>query len=252
MSAPVPRPRGTPRAARRPARRRLPSRRATGPQLTERDLDILRWIARHGVVTVEDVAVKFFWRKEQRRPGIWAAYRRLSSLHWLGLILRDKPFANQPQVLRVTREGARLADVGVGPAPLVLSEINHALAIVRVTEAILAEHPDAELTTERELRADRYRQMREGDRPTGRGRTPDALIRLPKKGGAKGAMDTIAIEVDTSRKDRRAIERIITAYDYEKVDGVWWYVTPPRVERVQDVVRSLRAERRIEVRPWRA
>ena len=204
-------------------------------------------MARHGVVTADDVAVRFFWREERQQPGIWAAYKRLGALRWLGLILQDKPFAAMPAVLRVTREGARIADVGVGPAPLVLSEIQHSLAIVRVTEALLKGHPGAELTTERELRAQRYRARQAGERSDGRGRTPDALLRLPKK-GAKS--ETIAIEVDVTRKDRRAIERVITAYDYERVDGVWWFVAPGRVERVRDVVRAMRADRRIEVRPW--
>lgn len=203
------------------------------------------------MVTADDVALRFFWREERKQPGIWAAYKRLGALRWLGLILQDKPFAAMPAVLRVTKEGARLADVGVGPAPLVLSEIQHSLAIVRVTEMLLKEHPGAELTTERELRVERYRARRAGEMSDGRGRTPDALLRRPKK-GAKGDTQTIAIEVDTSRKDRRAIERIITAYDYERVDAIWWFVAPARVDRVRDVVRALRAERRFEVRPWPA
>lgn len=231
--------------------RRL-SRRATGPQLTDRDLEILRFIARHGVVTTEDVALRFFWREEYRRPGIWAAFRRISALHWLGLVLKDKPFANRPQVLRVTEEGARLADVGVGPARLVLSELGHSLAVVRVVEELAKAHPDAEITTERQLRAEHYRERRAGERPVGRGRTPDALVLLPKKGGSRGGTETVAIEVDITRKDRRALERIIVAYDHElEVDRVWWYVAPRRAERVREVIRSLRAESRIEVREWR-
>jgi len=250
VSAPVPNRRQTRPVRRAPRLRRL-SRRAPGPQLTARDLEIVRFITRHGVVTSEDVATRFFWREEQNRPGIWAAYRRISALRWLGLILSDKPFANRPTVLRVTREGARLADVGIAPAPLVLSELNHSLAVVRVVEQLARDHPGAEITTERELRAERYRERREGDRPVGRGRTPDAILRLAKK-DAKRTTETIAIEVDITRKDRRALERIILAYDHElDVDRVWWYVSPRRAERVRDVVRSLRAERRIEIREWR-
>lgn len=214
-------------------------------------MEILRWMTRHGVTTTEQVAVKFFWREELRRPGLFAAYRRLAALRQLGLVISDKKFVDRPAALRVTQEGARLADVGVAPAPLVLSQLHHSLQLVDLTEAILREHPEAELNTERELRAEQYRQRQDGTRPKGRGRGPDAIVRLPKKGGRKDEVETIAVELDISRKDRREMERMITAYDYEKVDRVWWYVTPERMERVQEVVRALRAERRIEVRPWR-
>src|SRR5712691_9484646 len=130
----------------RPSRRSV-GRRPRGPQLTDRDLEILRWIARHGVVTAELVARRFFWRPKEKRAGVWAAYRRLHALHELGLLITDKPFARSPAVLRVTREGARIADVGLRPAPLVLSELRHTLAVVSLGEFLVHEHPGAELVT---------------------------------------------------------------------------------------------------------
>ncbi len=233
--------------ARLPRPRRRRGRWPRQPQLTARDLEILRWVCRHGVVTPEQVAQRFFWRDEKGKAGEWAAYRRLAALRELGLMLGNKPFADRPMALRVTREGARLADVGLRPAPLVLSELEHTIALVWLTEDLLAEHPDAELLTERELRAQRYRDQREGISHTG-GRTPDAILKLPAR---SGAARTIAIELDLTRKDRRALERIVRGYDRERVDAVWWYVRQPRVERVREVVRALRAGDRIEVREWR-
>jgi len=235
-------------------RRRRPrrfSRRARGPELTERDVEILRWMTRHGVVTAELVGRRFFWRPKVKQYGKWAAYRRLGALSKLGLVLSDKPFAHEPAVLRVTREGARIADVGLRPAPLVLSELKHSLALVWLSEYLLAKHPGSELTTERELRAQRHHELAEGTRETEQGRTPDALLRVPAKGGAKSAMQTIAVELDLTRKDRRALERMIGQYDHEKVDAVWWYVTPGRVERTREVVKAMRADDRIQVLEWR-
>jgi hypothetical protein len=240
-----------PDGARRPPGRRQSTRRVRGPQLTERDIDILRWITRHGVVTAELVGRRFFWRSEQKTYGKWAAYRRLRALRDLGLVLCDKPYAQRPAALRVTREGARIADIGLRPAPLVLSELEHTLAVVWLTEYLLAEHPGAELTTERELRAQRYRELRDGTRQTERGRTPDALLRLPAKSVGALVVLTVAVELDRSRKDRRAMERMIRQYDHENVDEIWWYVTPGRVDRTREIVRELRADDRIEVRPWR-
>lgn len=240
-----------PDGTRQPSGRRRSVRSARGPELTERDVEILRWMTRHGVVTAELVGRRFFWRTDRDSYGRWAAYRRLRALRNLGLILSDKPFADAPAVLRVTREGARIADVGVRPAPLVVSQLRHSTAVVWLTEYLLAEHPGAELTTERELRVQRYRELREGTRDTEQGRVPDALLCFPTKGpGAQGAV-TVAVELDLTRKDRRAMERMVRQYDYETVDRVWWYVTPARLERTCALVRELRADDRIEVRVWR-
>ena len=186
-----------------------------------------------------------------RTYGKWAAYRRLAAMERLGLILRDKPFANQPEVIRVTREGARIADVGIRPAPLVLSQLRHTLAVVLLAEGLAAEHRGAELLTERELRAERYRMQRQG-LDTSRGRTPDAVLRIPAKGPGAQKIKRVAIELDLSRKDRRAMERMIHQYDQtDGIDAIWWYVLPVRVERTRGIVGDLHAEDRFEVREWR-
>ena len=233
----------------RPPSRRRSANRPRGPQLTERDIEIVRWITRHGVVTVELVGRRFFWRPERRDFGKWAAYRRLRALAALGLVLKDKPYAQQPEVLRVTREGARIADVGIRPAPLVLSELRHSLAVVALGEFLVSQTKGADLVTERELRAERYRQRRQGA-DTSRGRTPDALLRIPAKQRSAKPV-TVAVELDLTRKDRRALERMIHQYDHEPVDAVWWYVHPARLDRVTEIVRHLQAGDRIQVRPWR-
>ena len=207
-------------------------------------------MTRHGVVTAELVGRRFFWRPKQKAYGKWAAYRRLRALQALGLVLSDKPYANEPAALRVTREGARIADVELRPAPLVVSQLRHTIAVVWLTEYLLAEQRGAELVTERELRAERYRELRDGTRETEQGRTPDALLRVPTKGPGAQGIKTVAIELDLSRKDRRAMERMVRQYDRENVDQVWWYVTPPRVDRTRQIVRELNADDRIEVRAW--
>jgi hypothetical protein len=208
-------------------------------------------MTRHGVVTTELVGRRFFWRPETKTYGKWAAYRRLAAMERLGPILRDKPFANEPSVLRVTREGARIADVGIRPAPLVLSELRHTLAVVLLAEALTAQHPGSELLTERELRAERYR-LRTQRVDTSLGRTPDALLRIRRKGRGAQAVKRVAVELDLTRKDRRAMERMIHQYDQEdEIDEVWWYVIPARMERTRIVVSDLAAADRFEVREWR-
>src|SRR2546425_10855015 len=99
----------SPRSAKRGApaghRRRLPSRE--GPQVTDRDIEILGWIGRHGVVTPAQVARHFFARDGGTIGGS-AAYRRLRKLHQPGPIPEDPTVWREPRVLRVT---------GFGPPP---------------------------------------------------------------------------------------------------------------------------------------
>jgi hypothetical protein len=208
-------------------------------------------MTRHGVVTAELVGRRFFWRPTDKTYGKWAAYRRLAAMERLGLILRDKPYAQMPAVLRVTREGARIAEIGIRPAPLVLSQLRHTLAVVLLAEGLAAQHSGSELVTERELRAERYRMRREGI-DTSLGRTPDAILRIPAKGVGAEGIKRVAIELDLVRKDRRAMERMIHQYDNEPdIDIVWWYVPPVRAERTREIVSDLAADDRFEVREWR-
>lgn len=93
-------------------------------------------------LTPAQVARHFFTR-EQGDVGQWAAYRRLHKLDELGLIRQDRTFWREANVLRLTGAGARLADIDVGPARLVLAEVQHTLAVVDVVESCSPTAPRA-------------------------------------------------------------------------------------------------------------
>ena len=223
-------------------RRRLPTQH--GPQLTDRDVEILGWIGRHGVVTPVQVARHFFSRNDGA-VGLWAAYRRLRKLEEIGVVRQDRTFWRESNVLRLTGAGARLADVGVGPARLVLAEIRHTLAVVDLTEALLASGPPGTtLITERELRIGRRRDLADGARKVGRGRVPDAVLVEPT--------DTqVAVELDITPKRSRDLDGILVAYLQERYSRILWYVLPSQEERLKEIVRKQRADDFIEVRVWR-
>jgi hypothetical protein len=84
--------------------------RLSGPVVTDRDLEIIRWIGQHGMVTPRQVAVHFFSRPD-KTVGTWAAYRRLRILEDMGLLQRDHTFWREPQVLRITNAATRFADL---------------------------------------------------------------------------------------------------------------------------------------------
>jgi hypothetical protein len=236
--------------ARRGGGHRRRARRPPAPVLMDRDREILKWITRHGVVTPEQIGLRFFWRPDRKDYGKWAAYRRLRAMEQLRLLIRNKPYAHKEEVIRVTREGARIADVGLRPAKLILSQLDHTLAIVDLGEHLLAKNKGAELVTERELRATRYRELNEGKRKPERGRAADFLLRIPTKGPGAQGVKTVAVELDLSRKERRVMASMIRQYDREPhVSEVWWYVPRTRVDAAKQVVAELRAEDRFKVYP---
>lgn len=223
---------------------------AHGHVLTDRDIAILEWIARHGVVNAELVGRQFFWRADRQEWARRATYNRLAALERMRLIKRTRSYGYPTPVLSVTRAGAAEAGVDVAAAPIVHRELRHTLALVRLTQHLATENAGSQLDTERELRVQRYRERNDGTREPGHGRIADALLHIQRFRDGEPYIETVAVELDLSRKDRREIERVIRAYDEENVHRIWWYVTPGRVERMQQVVRDMRAENRIEVRRW--
>jgi hypothetical protein len=187
---------------------------------------------------------RHFFTRDDATVGQWAAYRRLRKLEEMALIRQDRTFWREPNVLRLTGAGARLADINVGPARLVLAEVRHSLAVVDLVETLLAGSPSGTVVqTERELRIERRRQLTDGTRTPGRGRVPDAVFVHPK--GAK-----VAIELDITPKRTRDMDNILRAYGQERFDRVIWYVLPRQKERVMELVRKNRADDFMEVRAW--
>lgn len=227
--------------AARPSGRALLGR--DGAQITARDRAILGWIGRHGVVTAEQVARKFFAR-DDGAVGKRAAYRRLAILENVGLLRRDPtPFHRAPHVIRITSAGAALGEVAVAPARLVESEIRHSLALVDLCEQLEAANGGSALRTERELRTDRWKERNSGTRKPARGRTADAELTL-----RDGTL--VGIELDLTPKRSVDYERVLNAYKQEPFTRVWWYVVSGAVPRLQRLVANNRADDFIEVRAW--
>jgi len=203
---------------------------------------MLVWITRHGMVTMEQITRKFF----PGSSGFSAAQRRIRKLGQVHppVIRRDRTFWRYPTVIRATASGANLAGVDLRPARLVLAEVMHSLGIVDLTEQLLLDHPGATLITERERRAERYRDKRAGGRKA-TGRIPDGVIVLKAS-----APKEIAVELDLSPRREKTVEAIVRAYQAERYGGVWWYVRPDRVGRIAEIVKRCRADSFIEVRPW--
>jgi hypothetical protein len=210
-----------------------------GTRITDRDIEILSWMGRHGVVTPQQVGRRFFVHEGQIAQK--RAYRRLAKLEELALIRRDTPFARHPDVLRLRSRGAALAESDLQPARYVLREIPHELAVVDLVEELLSKNRGANLQTGREIRRERVGERADGKRRVGRGRIPDAVLTL--KSGK-----TAAIELQLRPKRARDDETILEGYTQERFDHVWWYVPESAVKRVREMVKSRRADDLVDVR----
>jgi hypothetical protein len=208
-------------------------------RITHRDVEILAWMGRHGVVTPQQIGRRFF--EHDDRVAQKRAYRRLGKLEELGLIRRDAPFARHPEVLRLRSRGVTLAQSDLPPARFVLREISHELAVVDLVEDLLRENAGSTLWTGREVRRLRTAQRLEGTRRVGRGRTPDAVLRL-ESGIA------VAVELQLVPRRTRDDLTVLEGYIQERFDRVWWYVPEAAVERVRKLVRDRQADDLVEVR----
>ncbi len=188
-------------------------------------------------MTIDQIQREFFHGKR-------AAYRRVTKLIDLRLMQSDPWLFNEPRLLRVTSRGASLVALGISPARIVPSQVNHSLKLVDLLGELEAEHPAATVTTEREIRGELHRARRAGERDIGRGRIPDGLLSFPD--GKR-----IALELDLVKKAPRDYGTIIRAYTAEAYDHVWWFVPTAKIaERLRTLVAREYADHLITVKVW--
>ena len=114
--------------------RTAPAPPPRGLRLAPRDLDVLRFAVRHGMVLADQLSNRFL-------TGPVPAQRRLRALEVAGLLVRDRVLAALPAVVRATPRGARLAGCDLAPASLDLARVHHNLALVDLSEELLVTHP---------------------------------------------------------------------------------------------------------------
>lgn len=215
----------------------------SGHFVTARDRAMLGWIGRHGIVTAEQVACRFFARPGGE-VGRKVAFRRLAKLETHGYLVRQTTSLwGARRIIRLTPAGVRAGQLQITPARVVEPELRHSLALVDLMDALSDEHPTSRCRTERELRTERTRERVMGTRRAGRGRMPDGELQL-----ASG--ESVAIELDLTPKRSKDYEQIIRSYRQEPFDRVWWYVPASTVERLRRLVEDARTDDFIEVRPW--
>jgi protein involved in plasmid replication-relaxation len=212
--------------------------------VTVRDVEVMRWVGRHGVVSTDQVAGRFWPVGCPKR----LVRRRLAILERAGLLKAERPgWRRQSKVWLATASGLRLAEVALRPARLVGWRLSHDLALVDLSEQLPAKEAGGSWLTERELMV-------------GGWRTSLKLRRLPDGLLVQADGRRFAVELEASRKDAERLRRIVNDYlpalaGPNALAGVIWYARPQlstAVEHLRTAVKSQGLSWAFEVRTWEA
>lgn len=111
----------------------------------DRDRELVRHVARHGVITIEHAMAA-------QGVGRTAAYRRAASCIDAGLLERLEILRHQPSLLRATRQGLRYSGLdGLPVARVSPGGVEHALRCATVGSLLERQYGISHVLTEREL-----------------------------------------------------------------------------------------------------
>lgn len=207
-------------------------------QLTDRDLEILAWLARFRGATAAQVGRRF-------GMGYSRVSRRLSQLGAGGLVTLERVLHRRPGVYLVTATGQATAGADLPVAELVVGAYQHDLTVVDV--AITGELAGDAIVTQRQMTAlesppDGVTQLRYAvTLASGERRFADLTVERPD--------GRWAIEVALSDTRSELLEDVLRAYAEAKhVAGVIYHVGPAvHADRIDRVAAALDLGERFEL-----
>jgi hypothetical protein len=127
-----------------------PATAATGrgrpSSAARRDRELLRFVGRHGAVSIEHVMAVL-------GVGSTMAYRHVAACAERGLISRVALLRDEPSLLVATREGLHYAGLGLPVAVVSPGSVGHWLRCASAALALGERHGRERVVSERELRA---------------------------------------------------------------------------------------------------
>jgi hypothetical protein len=117
--------------------------RETGPR-RNRDMDLLRYVGRHGVVRIGQVMAAM-------GAGRSVTYDRVAVCVDAGLLERLELVRSEPGLLRATREGLRYAGLGLPVAVVSPGAVDHWLRCAATAQLLGEEFGHERILTEREI-----------------------------------------------------------------------------------------------------
>jgi hypothetical protein len=173
--------------------------------LTERDVQIIRWINSHRAATLQQVAKKF-------ELGYEVVRHRLSRLRSVDYLVYENLFFHKPGVYMAAAKGVALAGDDLPPVRLQLSSYIHDLQLVDLALR-LEQETGVFWMTDRQLRREK------GLRGIGTtGHCPDGVLIFPDSN------DKVAVELELTSKGMERTEKILEEYAKKQYKEVWYFV----------------------------
>lgn len=206
------------------------------PQSPDREL--LNYIGRHGVLTVDHVIAALDLPRA-------TAYRHIASCIEGRLLERfTLPHSKLP-LLRATRRGLRYAGlIDLPSAEVSLASVDHRLRCASTAQILSEEFPLATILSERDVRA----RERSSKQLIASARLSDDRLRLPDLAVLTDT-GTISIEVELSPKGPARLDPLIEAWKKaDWVSEVRYYAKPGTTRRgVERAIQKAHASDRIHV-----
>ncbi len=211
---------------------------APSPAPQSPDRELLAYIGRHGVLTVEHVIAALDLPRT-------TAYRHISSCIEGRLLERFSLTHSKLPLLRATRRGLRYAGLTNLPsAEVSLSSLDHRLRCASTAQLLLEEFPLATVLSERDIRA----RERSSGQLIASARLPNSRLRLPDLAVLTDA-GTISAEVELSPKGPARLDPLIEAWKQAThLTEVRYYAKPGATRRgVERAIQKARASDRIHL-----
>lgn len=210
-------------------------------RLTDRDIQILRWLAGFGGATATQIARRF-------RSGYSYTSRRLTQLLGAGLLSRERFLYRKGGLYAVTANGLAVIGIDLPVAEPRLAAFEHDLAVVDV--AIAAELAGDKVVTQRQMQtletpvagvAGDSGLLYAVQLPDDVRHFPDLLL--------ERADDRWAVEVELNDVRGDVLEALLRAYaGAAHLTGVIFYVAPTvRADRIHHVAQALELGARFEL-----
>lgn len=208
-----------------------------------RDWQVVHWIGRIGVVTIEQVQARF-------GLGRTVAYRRVAACVDGGMLERVETLRGVPALIRTTRRGLRYTGLRLGVAQAPLELIGHWIACGAVAVELEREFGPHTVRSEREVRP--LEAAHGGPIASAIvGENPDGSRRLHRADLAVLGERVVAVEVELTPKAPRRLEAIVRGWRRARwVDSTRYYVPEGGTRRgVERAIAAVHAGGQVEVVP---
>ena len=208
----------------------------------ERDWQIVRWAARFGIVTVEQLQERF-------GLGRTVAYRRVAACAEAGLLERLETLRGVPALIRATRRGLRYTATRLPVAQAPPDQVGHWLACGAVALVLEREFGAGAVRSEREIRALERGHLRP-QLSAALGEAADGWRRTHLADLAVVGERVVAVEVELTPKAPRRLEEIVRAWRRARwVDSIRYYARAGATRAgLERAIERTHASERIELR----